>query len=164
MQDSHGLRGVEVVIERLDHRRRRLTVLGVGRDRIPIVERLRTLFRTPQGPVERRAVMRLEHAQAQHLARPIGQHLADREEVAEALRHLLALELQESVVHPDIRHAVGMKGAAGLREFVLMVREHQIDAAAMNVEFFAQMLPGHRRAFDVPAGAAFGLDARRRRP
>ena len=63
-------------------------------------------------------------------------------------------------MHPDIRHAVGMKGAAGLREFVLMVRKHQIDAAAMNVEFFAEMLPGHRRALDVPAGTAFRLDAR----
>ena len=131
-------------MERFDHRRRRLIALGVGRDRIPVVERLRALFRTLQGPVERRAVMRLQHAQAQHLSRPIGQQIADREEVAERLRHLLALELQEAVVHPDIRHAVRMKGAAGLREFILMMRKHQIDAAAMNVEFLAEMLPGHR--------------------
>ena len=164
MQDSHGLRRIEVVIESLDHGRRRLAGRSVGCDRVPIVERLRALLRTLQGPVERRAIMRLQHAQTQHLARPIGQHLTDREEVAERLRHLLALELQEAVVHPDICHAVGVKGAAGLREFVLMVRKHQVDTATMNVELLAEVLPGHCRAFDVPAGTAFRLDAGRRRP
>ena len=47
---------------------------------------------------------------------------------------LSLFELQEAVVHPDIRHAVGVKRAARLREFVLVVRKHQVDAAAMNVE------------------------------
>ena len=57
-------------------------------------------------------------------------------------------------MHPDIRHAVGVEGAAGLREFVLVMRKHQIDAAAMDVELLAEMLPRHRRAFDVPARTA----------
>ena len=38
-----------------------------------------------------------------------------------------------------------------------MVREHQIDAAAMDVERLAEMLPRHRRAFDVPAGPPAAL-------
>ncbi len=45
-----------------------------------------------------------------------------------------------------------------------MVREHEVDAAAMDVEALAEMLPCHRGAFDVPAGTALGDDARRRRP
>src|SRR5258708_8100733 len=45
-----------------------------------------------------------------------------------------------------------------------MVRKHQIDAAAVDVELLAEMLPRHRRAFDMPARTALDLDARRRRP
>ena len=33
------------------------------------------------------------------------QQVADGHEIPEALRHLLALDLQEAVVHPDVRHA-----------------------------------------------------------
>src|SRR3954454_23926564 len=38
VQDSHGLRRIEVIIQRFDHGRRWLTALGVGRDRVPIVK------------------------------------------------------------------------------------------------------------------------------
>ena len=75
-------------------------------------------------------------------------------EIAERLRHLLAFDLQEAVVHPEIRHRRGVEGAARLRDLVLVMREHEIDAAAVDVEGLAEMLPRHRRAFDVPAGAA----------
>ena len=51
-----------------------------------------------------------------------------------ALGHLLALDLEEAVVHPDIGHDVGAMGAAALRDLVLMVGEHQVDAATMDVE------------------------------
>ena len=44
---------------------------------------------------------------------------------------------------------------------VLVVREAQVDAAAVDVEGGAEVLRGHRRALDVPAGAA---RAPRRRP
>ena len=57
-------------------------------------------------------------------------------------------------MHPDIRHDVMPEGAAGLRDLVLVMGEDEVDAAAMNVEYFAQMLPAHGRALDVPAGAA----------
>jgi hypothetical protein len=67
-------------------------------------------------------------------------------------------------MHPEIRHAIGMEGAAGLRQLVLMVRKHKVDAATMDVEALAEMLPGHRGAFDVPAGTAGHGDVSGRRP
>src|SRR5664280_1269112 len=90
------------------------------------------------------------------------QQLVDGHEVAEALAHLLAFDLQEAVVHPVIRHHAGMEGAARLRDLVLVMRKHQIDAAAVDVEGLAEMLPGHGRALDVPARPARRLDAGRR--
>ena len=62
-------------------------------------------------------------------------------------------------MHPHLRHALGVEGAAGLGGLVLVVREDQVDAAAVDVEGLAQVLPGHGRALDVPAGAAGRGDA-----
>ena len=52
--------------------------------------------------------MAAQHREPQRLPRPLPaaecfsrQQLADGDEIAEALRHLLALDLQEAVVHPD---------------------------------------------------------------
>ncbi len=42
--------------------------------------------------------------------------------------------------------------AAALRDLVLVVREHQVVAAAMDVETLSQQRVSHCRAFDVPAG------------
>ena len=49
------------------------------------------------------------------------------------------------------------KAQRALREFVLVVRKHQVDAAAMDVELLAEMLPRHRGAFDVPARPSLAL-------
>src|SRR5262249_30647455 len=100
--------------------------------------------------------MRTKHVESQRFAGPgislpALQQLPDPDEVAERLRHLLALDLQEAIVHPDARHLRAVECAAGLRDLVLVMRKHEIDTAAMDVELFAEMLPGHRRAFDVPA-------------
>ena len=57
-------------------------------------------------------------------------------EVAEALGHLLATDLDEAVVHP-----VAGEGAAGghrLRSFILMMWEGEILTAAMDVESVAE--------------------------
>src|SRR6185437_3106582 len=78
--------------------------------------------------------------------------------------HLLAFDLQEAVVHPEIRHYRRLECAARLRNFVLMMRKHEIDTPTVDVEGFPEMFPRHRRAFDVPAGTARFLDASRRRP
>ena len=83
----------------------------------------------------------------------------DRHEIAEGLGHLLALDLQEAVVHPVVGHHRRAVGAAALRDLVLVVGEDEVDAAAVDVEHLAQRLLRHRRALDVPARAARRLDA-----
>ena len=102
--------------------------------------------------------MRLQHVETQYFPRPVRQQLPDGDKIAFGFRHLVAFDLQEAVVHPDIGHAVAVKRAGTLRKFVLVVRKHQIDAAAMNVELLAEMLPRHRRALDMPAWTTLRLD------
>src|SRR3990170_7339187 len=79
------------------------------------------------------------------------QQLMDGDEVAEALRHLLPLDLEEAVMHPDLRHHFRPMRAARLGDLVLMMRKHEVDAAAMNVEGLAEMRRRHGRALDMPA-------------
>ena len=56
-------------------------------------------------------------------------------------------------MQPVARHQLAMR-AFGLRDLVLVVRKGQVDAAAVDVDGAAQVLGGHGRAFDVPAGPA----------
>ena len=96
--------------------------------------------------------MRGQHDKADHLARhALIQQIAHGKEIAQALGHLLALDLQHLVVHPIAGKAVA--SAFALRDLVFMVREGQIIAAAVNVELTAQQGLRHGRAFDVPARA-----------
>src|SRR3546814_8948806 len=83
-----------------------------------------------------------------------------RSEVAERLRHLLAVHHYVAVVHPQARHLRGAVGAAALRDLVLVVREDEIEATAVDVEDLAQVFQRHRGAFDVPARAAAAPGAR----
>src|SRR5690606_7467083 len=56
---------------------------------------------------------------------------------------------------PGVVHPVGgepLTGGTRLGLLVLVVREAQIHAAAVDVEGVAEILAGHRRALDVPAG------------
>ena len=55
-------------------------------------------------------------------------------------------------MHPDARELVPERRR--LRELVLVVREDEIEAAAVDLERVAEGVLGHRRALDVPAGAA----------
>ena len=66
----------------------------------------------------------------------------------------LAGRLHQSVVEPvfGLRLAVA---AFALGDFVFMMRENQIEPAAVDVECFAQDASAHRRAFDMPARPAF---------
>ena len=50
---------------------------------------------------------------------------------------------------------VAAAGAAALGNFVLVVREHQVHAAGMQVKGIAKIFVAHGRALQVPAGAAF---------
>ena len=83
------------------------------------------------------------------------QHVADGEEVAQRLGHLLVVDVQEAVVHPVLTNGAAA-GAFALRDLVLVVRELQVHAAAVDVEGLAEQRAAHRRALDVPARAARG--------
>src|ERR1700687_5189814 len=136
---------------------------------VPITKNIMRFTERFKGPVNWLTIVGTEHIKAKCLARPriampVFQQLPDGDKIAFGLRHLVAFDLQEAVVHPDVRHASFVKGAAALRQFVLVMRKHQIDAAAMNVELLAEMFPRHRRAFDVQARAALGFDPRWRPP
>src|SRR5207245_4764591 len=88
----------------------------------------------------------------QGLAAPAVEHVAQRRDVADRLRHLLAVQLQESVVHPDVRELAARSLRLGA--FVLVMREDEVEAAEMNLETRPEELLCHGRALDVPAGAA----------
>ncbi len=111
------------------------------------------------GVVERAAVVRAQHEQAQALAVGGGQHVAQREEVAQRLRHLLVVDVEEAVVHPQPGKGLAV-GALALRDLVVVVRKLQVQAAAVDVEALAEQCAAHRRALDVPARAAGAVRAR----
>ena len=96
-----------------------------------------------------RAVVRRDHVEPQlDRAHPL-EHVRHQQRVAERLAHLLAGGGDPGVVQPVRRERV--PGRAGLRLLVLVVREAQVDAAAVDVEGVAEVLVGHRGALDVPA-------------
>ena len=97
--------------------------------------------------------MRLQHKEAQHLRIGDLQHVAQQLEVAQRLAHLLGVDLQHAAVHPVVRERAAARGLA-LRALVLVVREHEVGAAAVDVEGKPQVLARHGRALDVPAGTA----------
>jgi len=79
--------------------------------------------------------------------------IAQGEKIAERFGHLLAFHHEERRMHPEAGE--GLAGERfGLRDFVFVMREDQVDAAGVDIERGAQVLNGHHGAFDVPAGAA----------
>ena len=102
-----------------------------------------------------------DEVEAQRLGADLGGDLVAAEHVAQRLRHLGAVEVEEAVVHPVMREGVVAVGALRLCDLVLVVREHQILAAGVDVEGLAEVAGAHRGALDVPAGAT---GAPRRRP
>src|SRR6185436_10829654 len=75
-------------------------------------------------------------------------------DIAEAFRHFLGAHVDEAIVHPISRQRLAPMRAAALGDLILMVRENEVEAAAVDVDRLAQMLADHRRTFDVPAGPA----------
>ena len=76
------------------------------------------------------------------------------DKIAEALSHLLTVDGNHVVVHPVV-HALGSALGHVLRDFALVVREHQVHAAAVDVELGAEVFLAHDRALQMPAGEAF---------
>ena len=81
------------------------------------------------------------------------EHIADGEEIAQGLGHLLSIYHHHTGMHPGV-DVGGMVSTAALGNFVFMMGEHQIRTTAMNIEVVAQMTGIHGRAFDMPARTA----------
>ena len=104
------------------------------------------------GKVERAAVVGLQHEQAQGGGGMLLEYLGQREEVAQALAHLLAVDQQHTRVHPGVGKTL-VPGAGGLGALVLMVREGEVGAAAVDVDGGAQVAVDHGGTLGVPSGA-----------
>ena len=122
--------------------------------------------------VDRLTIVRLQHlsrstSPGHCVDQIIVQQLPDRHEIACRFRHLVAFDLQEAVVHPVVRHHGRAVRAARLRDFVFMVREDQVETAAMDVEDIAEIgggsWPSIRYASpDGPCPTGFPSPAHRR--
>ena len=110
------------------------------------------------GPVEGTPVMRPDDKEAQHLCVDFLQYLANGEEIAQRLRHLLVIDPHEPVVHPGPNEwlAIGecRLGPLGLSNFVLMMRKLQIGPTTMEIKTGPKQLRGHGRALKVPTRTA----------
>src|SRR5439155_1253900 len=174
-QGVHGALRVQVIVHRLPE-----GGLGAGHEPTRLPARSapasvprggdRRAHRGPfnLGPGESRlvvldvlAVVGLQETEPDDLAGVVPQDLPDRHEVPEALRHLLPLQGEEAVVHPRPR-PFGAPGPFADHRLALVVREHEIEPAAVDVERGAEVLVRHRVAFDVPTGAALPPRARPR--
>ena len=124
--------------------------------------------------VDRAAVVGREEEEADRLAGELLEHLAERRRALRladladllggqiafgglgvAAAHLahLAAGLHQAVVQPILGHRLAV-AALALGDFVFVVREDQVQPAAVDVERLAQQLAAHGGAFDVPAGPA----------
>ena len=84
---------------------------------------------------------------------PVGKQFAQRREIPQRLRHFFVIHQQVLGMEPVARERLS-GGRFGFRDFIFVMRESQIDAAAVNVQRVAQIFHGHGGAFDVPAGAS----------
>src|SRR6266581_4882849 len=164
---------VEVIRKSIQQRiawaSRYTVVINVSCQSLPFKGNLTRLSQTTKCPIKRLSVVCRKHHKPQFALIPLPTsptltQFPNSDEVALRFRHLLALDLEEAVVHPGARHDRRVEGAARLRDFVLVVRKHEIDAAAVDVEGFAEMFPRHGRALEVPAGPAWRGDTGGRRP
>ena len=84
--------------------------------------------------------------------------IGQRVEIADALAHLAAVHHQVGHVHPVVGK-LPVRAAAALGDLVFMMREDQINAAAVQIEVLAEVFENHGAALQVPAGAAFAPGA-----
>ena len=103
-----------------------------------------------RGDLDGRAVMGLEHEEAIRTGIGACQQIRERGEVAEGLRHLLALDHHPSVVHPVVGEVPSEPH--GLGSLVLVMGKGEVHAAAVEIEALTQEVEGHDHAFGVPSG------------
>ena len=153
MEDGHRGRRAQVVVHRGCERVGDVTVPGAARPVEEVLDPLeagRGLGQRVEAELDVAAVVRRDQVVAQ-LDPAVGrEHVGDEQAVAQRLAHLLAGGGDPGVVHPVRRERVAGRARLGL--LVLVVGEAQVDSAAVDVEGLAEVLAGHRRALDVPAG------------
>ena len=103
--------------------------------------------------VDGHSVMGGDHQETNELVPVFLGHFTDHEEVALGLGHLLVVDVDEAVVHPVVRERLVI-AALGLRDLVLVVREDEVLAAAVDVDGLAEVAAIHCGALDMPAGTA----------
>ncbi len=102
--------------------------------------------------IQRAAVMRAHHKEANGFGVKAFQHIADGEKVAQTFGHFFVVHIDKTVVHPGVHKGLAI-GAFALGNFGFVVRKLQVGAAAVNVQRFTEQFAGHGRALNVPAGA-----------
>ena len=80
-----------------------------------------------------------------------AEELCQRNEVTQALAHLLPIDGNHVVVHPIVHHVAALT-SHGLCDFTLMMGENQVHSSAMDVEMVAQVLAAHGRTLAMPTG------------
>ena len=82
-----------------------------------------------------------------------SKEIAHAGNVAERFRHLVATHLEVGAVHPGADERLPCR-CLRLRDLILMVGEDQVDRAGVNIDLLTKVAHAHRRALQVPAGAA----------
>ena len=94
--------------------------------------------------------MRLQHQKLDRFIAKLFSHVAGGEEIAEALGHLSVVNVDEAVVHP-VAGIFLAAAAFALCNFIFVMGEDQIRAAAVNINRFTEMLADHGCAFNMPS-------------
>ena len=83
-----------------------------------------------------------------------AEELREGDKVAEGLSHLLAIDGDHVVVDP-VADAAGASGCLVLSDLALMVGEHQIHPAAVDVKLVPEVFLSHNGALEVPSRETF---------
>src|SRR5262249_3631960 len=81
------------------------------------------------------------------------QKIPQRKEIAFRFGHLFAFDKQMLPVNPK-PHELPARDGLALCNFIFVMRENVVDAAAMNIQRFTEMFHRHGGTFQVPSGAS----------
>ena len=84
-----------------------------------------------------------------------SEELLKRNEVAEALAHLLSVDGNHLIVHSVVNHLVALRSHS-LRYLALRMREDEVHAATVNIEMAAQIFSAHSSTLAMPGGETIG--------
>src|SRR5438093_806204 len=78
------------------------------------------------------------------------QKIAECKKIAFRLRHLLPINEEMFVMHPET-HERSARDRFTLGDLVFVMRKNVVDAAAVDVQRLTELLHRHRRTFEMPA-------------